>query len=757
MKSATVVLLDDDDAPHQKLDACAGAIAAGFNDFVHHNFYEQADQPNAPSIKIQLVHAKSPQQLVDELFGKGTLLLRGSGSDCILFFLDYVLDKNSGASLENCQVEYSPGRSMLFTEWLAHSFPHVPKVILTALPDPQTVSREVKSTLGDECQCLHKDILDNPERVRSELVGLFSQWSRPVFWRELRRYAMRGVKSFHTPGHNWGDAFARSIFQRGFYNTYGGNRPGTGGDANAGGMIFKTDLSVSVDELGDLSEPDKKSPLTQAQKLSARIFGAHETLFITNGTSTSNKAMLMTLLRPGETVLLDRNCHKSVHQAVVFSGAIPLYLPAAFNDTFNVWAPVERDTITRIVEGVSRWPPKDRPRMLVLTTATYEGVLYPINEIAKLCEANGMLFYADEAWAPYLRFHPYYRYSPHANILSRYNATDGGAHFIVQSTHKALAAFSQASMIHVSKGFFRLLQDDRFRWLSERFRIGRKGSYARFRHELLEVLRYWHSTSPHYPMMATLDCAGVQMRLEGMSLLNERLQWADQLRVKFGKSILGLAAIGGKSLVGQNFALDPLKLVVGFKSPEAGKKLKTVLQEAKIQWEKSTVACIEFLITIGTFRDQIYALDALLGVNSALLARSCEDFTPGPDSYALTRQQVQVTPREAALSESKLVPLEKAVGQIAAQMLVPYPPGIPVFLPGLRITDAMRRMVAAVADPHEVHGLYVEDGKSYVRVMAKFAQKKQASAPSDSLRTAEVVGRMSALVDAEIQRLAGGR
>ena len=116
--------------------------------------------------------------------------------------------------------------------------------------------------------------------------------------------------SWHTPGHNAGHAFSRSLFLQGFRHEYGA-------------MTFRADLSVSVHSLGDLSTPESRTPLADAQRLTSEIFGSAQSCYITNGSTTSNKAMLMTLLRPGETVLLDRNCHKSVHHAVVMAGAIP--------------------------------------------------------------------------------------------------------------------------------------------------------------------------------------------------------------------------------------------------------------------------------------------------------------------------------------------------------------------------------------------------------------------------------------------------
>ena len=183
-------------------------------------------------------------------------------------------------------------------------------------------------------------------------------------------------------------------------------------------------------------------------------------------------------------MLIDRNCHKSVHHAVVTSGAVPRYLPAHWNASLGVWGPVALEDIRKALESPVA-SETERPRLLILTTCTYEGVLYPVWEIARQCERAGVLFYADEAWAAYLNFHPYYTFGRGGGDAVRYNAVNEtcGAHFAVQSTHKTLAAFSQASMIHVSTRFKQLLEDDAspaFRWLRRRFALHGRGSYEKF-------------------------------------------------------------------------------------------------------------------------------------------------------------------------------------------------------------------------------------------------------------------------------------
>jgi arginine decarboxylase len=438
--------------------------------------------------------------------------------------------------------------------------------------------------------------------------------------------------------------------------------------------------------------------------------------------------MLMTLLRPGEVVLLDRNCHKSVHQAVVMSGALPLYLTPVYNKKLGVWAPLSRAEIMRYV--TAKYDENVRPRMLILTSCTYEGVLYPIHEIAAVCEAHGILLYADEAWAPYLRFHPFYTQEVNGR-KERYNATDAGAHFAVQSTHKGLAAFSQASMIHVGKGFRRLLEEtntEEFSWLCERFSFDGAPSYERFRHELQEILRYWHSTSPHYPMLASLDRSGIQMRIEGMHLLAERLRWVENITKRIEDAVGRPCVARMEHIVGSDrsnnfsgYLKDPLKLILVFADESSGSDFKKALEQAHIQWEKSSSGCIEFLVTVGTFNGHLQALLRVIVDNKNLLGlRDTSSIDESDFDSQIAAGQVTVLPRDAVSGPSELVPLEDSIGRVCAQMLVPYPPGIPVFLPGLEITAKMVELVNAAIESgsaHDVHGIFERGDGHFVRVL----------------------------------------
>ena len=674
-------------------------LTDAFREFCRETFNTREPLDYPP---LKLVQTPTPEAFAKALFTSGGArgVLTEAGRACCLFMID---DDMLGSTVDGVSLK----------AWLRMFFPAIPKVVLTRPGHPAVVLPVRRWTKKQAF------VFERPAKYHERIVHLFKSFWMPRFWQALGQYVrVKAGTNWHTPGHNGGRAFANSPFLHGFHEAFGST-------------IFRTDLSVSVESLGDLSSPESRTPLSEAQKLTSEIFGTAQSCYVTNGTSTSNKAMLMTLLRPGETVLIDRNCHKSVHHAVVTSGAVPRYLPARWNARLGVWGPVALEDIRAELGALDGRTVKQagdgRPRLLVLTTCTYEGVLYPVWEIARMCEKAGVLFYADEAWAGYLNFHPYYTFGRGHGDAVRYNAVNEtcGAHFAVQSTHKVLAAFSQASMIHVSTRFKALLEDDAtpaFRWLRKRFALHGRGSYEKFSHDLHEILRYWHSTSPHYPFMATLDIAGVQMRLEGMKLIDERLRWTAAFRKRVAQEcgrpetecFAGLDEIAGAGVDWRaaGYMKDPLKLILMFRNAQACAKFRKELLKAHIQWEKASSTTILFLVTAGTMEEHFEYLFHVCRQNKRLIGRP-ESSSGGAAVVAAVSSQAAVLPHDAALCDGELVPLEECEGRIASQFLVPYPPGVPVFIPGLRITKAMIQLIKSVIATEgvaAVHGLFCRGG-----------------------------------------------
>src|SRR4051794_39950991 len=240
--------------------------------------------------------------------------------------------------------------------------------------------------------------------------------ARTPFYDQLKNYVWMAKDQWHTPGHSSGESLRASPWINDFYEFMGEH-------------VFDADLSVSVPMLDSLMEP--KAVIAEAQTKAAKAFGARRTFFATNGTSTANKVIFQTLIAPGEKLILDRNCHKSVHHGVVLSGAHPIYVDAALNRKYGLYGPVPKRDLFRAI--------KKHPdaQALIITSCTYDGLRYDLPSIVEAAHDRGIKVIIDEAWYGFARFHPAFRPT----------ALEAGADYATQSTHKGLSAFSQAAVI----------------------------------------------------------------------------------------------------------------------------------------------------------------------------------------------------------------------------------------------------------------------------------------------------------------------
>jgi arginine decarboxylase len=285
---------------------------------------------------------------------------------------------------------------------------------------------------------------DTPEFVarhiireaRSYLDGL-----APPFFRALVDYAQDGSYSWHCPGHSGGVAFLKSPVGQMFHQFFGEN-------------MLRADVCNSVDELGQLL--DHTGPVAASERNAARIFNADHCYFVTNGTSTSNKIVWHNTVAPNDVVVVDRNCHKSILHAIIMTGAVPVFLPPTRNHYGIIGpiprAEFEPESIRRKIAAnpllADVDPASVRPRVLTLTQSTYDGVLYNVDDIKATTDGYIDTLHFDEAWLPHATFHDFYR-GMHAIGRDR-PKTKEALVFSTQSTHKLLAGLSQASQILVA-------------------------------------------------------------------------------------------------------------------------------------------------------------------------------------------------------------------------------------------------------------------------------------------------------------------
>jgi len=319
----------------------------------------------------------------------------------------------------------------------------------------------------------------------------------PPFFKALTHYAADGSYSWHCPGHSGGVAFLKSPVGQMFHQFFGEN-------------MLRADVCNAVDELGQLL--DHTGPVAASERNAARIYNCDHLYFVTNGTSTSNKIVWNSTVAPGDVVVVDRNCHKSVLHSIIMTGAVPVFLMPTRNH-FGIIGPIPKSEFEweNIQKKIDRNPfavDKDvKPRVLTITQSTYDGVLYNVEEIKEMLDGKIDTLHFDEAWLPHATFHDFYG-DYHAIGADRPRCKESMV-FSTQSTHKLLAGLSQASQILVQDAENNLLDRDMFN----------------------ESYLMHTSTSPQYAIIASCDVAAAMMEAPGgTALVEESLKEALDFR-----------------------------------------------------------------------------------------------------------------------------------------------------------------------------------------------------------------------------------
>ncbi|MFI1738174.1 Orn/Lys/Arg decarboxylase N-terminal domain-containing protein [Streptomyces sioyaensis] len=333
----------------------------------------------------------------------------------------------------------------------------------------------------------------------------------PPFFKALRRFDNAHEYSWHTPAHSGGVAFLKSPVGRAFHDYFGER-------------LLRSDLSISVEELGSLFE--HTGPVGAAERNAARVFGADRTYFVLHGDSTCDRMVGHFSVTRDEIALVDRNCHKSVLHGLVLSGARPVYLVPTRNG-YGLAGPLPpaeieaRSIASRIARNpLAQGAVSAEAPYAVLTNSTYDGLCYDALQVARALAPSTPRLHFDEAWFAYARFHPLYagRYGM-AVGPDTFPGPDRPTVFSTQSTHKLLAALSQSAMVHVKPAPRAPVEHDRFN----------------------EAFMMHGTTSPLYPMIASLDVAAAMMDgPQGRWLIDEAVTEAIRFRqsvVRIGRRI----------------------------------------------------------------------------------------------------------------------------------------------------------------------------------------------------------------------------
>lgn len=444
----------------------------------------------------------------------------------------------------------------------------------------------------------------------------------------LKNLSQKPHAAFYAPGHKRGQGIPESL-------------------ANLlGEAVFRADLP-ELPELDNLFAPE--TVIEEAQALAAEAFGAEKTWFLVNGSTCGVMAAILATCEPKDKIILPRNIHQSAIAGLIVSGAIPISIDPEYDRELDLAYSVTPEAI----ETALKQHPDAKAVMVLYPT--YHGICGDLKAIADITHRYNLPLLVDEAHGAHFAFHPDL---PPA-------ALSVGADLAVQSTHKVLGAMTQASMLH--------LQGKRI----DPNRIG-------------QALQLLQSTSPSYLLLASLDAARQQMALQGEALLTRTLQLADRARTQLSQianlSILELE----RSLPG--FAsLDRTRLTVNVsRLGLSGYRVDEILhQQLGVTAELPMSNHLTFMISIGnTATDIDKLIDAFSSLTASLPTcvpeEGCDRQTsrlsfapPFPAAPTLC-----LSPREAFFAPTETVLLERTVGRISAELICPYPPGIPVLMPG---------------------------------------------------------------------------
>ncbi len=427
-----------------------------------------------------------------------------------------------------------------------------------------------------------------------------------------------------------------------------GHKLGAGAPQELVDALGRQALALDIPNGGGVDDTHRTWRMQrQAEVLAADAWGADDASFLVNGSSTGNIAFLLGTCRPGDKVLIARNLHTSLLSGLILSGARPVYLYPEVHDGLNLTLDVSVDTVRRALDA------HPDARAVALISPSYTGVAADLRSIAALCRSRGVDLFVDEAWGPHFPFHD--RLPP--------GAVQAGASVAVTSIHKLLAGLTQSSLMTF-------------------------GAWGAGRDAIAPAVSLIETTSPSALIAASIDTARRQMALDGHRLLEQTIELALGARARL-QEVPGLHVVDESVIDSrQGAGFDPTRIMIDVqKTGLTGFQAEAILRsECRIGVEMSDLTGVIVHITIGDSPDSIDHLvsgfERLVSSQSGVASGTAVDNRLRSSGSVIFSTSPVLTPREAALGETSAIPLSSAVGEVAAEIITPYPPGIPVVAPG---------------------------------------------------------------------------
>ncbi|WP_100330775.1 aminotransferase class I/II-fold pyridoxal phosphate-dependent enzyme [Bacillus xiapuensis] len=450
-----------------------------------------------------------------------------------------------------------------------------------------------------------------------------SQNETPLF-SGLLAHAHKNPVQFHIPGHKKGVGMAPE-----FRDFIGKN-------------ALSIDL-INIAPLDDLHHP--QGIIQQAQRLAAEAFGADHTFFSVQGTSGAIMTMVMSVCGPGEKIIVPRNVHKSVMTAIIFSGAVPIFIHPEIDKDLGISHGI---TVSAVQRALEKHP--DAKGVLVINP-TYFGISGNLQQIVEVAHSYEVPVLVDEAHGVHIHFHDKLPLS----------AMQAGADMAATSVHKLGGSMTQSSILNVKEGLVSI-------------------------NRIQSILSMLTTTSTSYLLLASLDTARKHLATKGEEIIEQAIQLAESIRLRINE--IDRLYCAGEEILGSEatYDYDPTKLIISVKELGiTGHEAENWLRENfNIEVELSDLYNLLCIITPGDTKREadtlVAALQQLADTFAEHIKRShAEVLLPDIPLLALT-------PRDAFYADTEIVPFSESAGRISAEFVMVYPPGIPIFIPGEIIT-----------------------------------------------------------------------
>ncbi|MDO4615286.1 MAG: aminotransferase class I/II-fold pyridoxal phosphate-dependent enzyme [Lachnospiraceae bacterium] len=409
-------------------------------------------------------------------------------------------------------------------------------------------------------------------------------------------------------------------------------------------LLGQTCVSLDVNSmkpLDNLCSP--VSVIREAEELTADAFGASHAFFMVGGTTSSVQSMVLSVCKAGDEIILPRNVHKSVINAMILCGAIPIYVQPAIHSEIGIALAMEYEAVKKEILA------HPRAKAVLINNPTYYGICSDLKRITDLAHAHGMKVLVDEAHGTHLYFGENLPMSGMA----------AGADMASVSMHKSGGSLTQSSILllgpHMDAGYVR------------------------------QIINLTQTTSASYLLMASLDLSRRNLALHGKEAFAKVVQMTEYARDEIN-SIDGLYAYGKELINGTTVVdFDTTKLLtytqgIGLTGIEVYDLLR---DEYDIQIEFGDMGSILAYISIG---DRMQDLERLVGALEDITRHNRKPAFGQPISDFVA-PEVVCSPQMPFYAEFESLPLDETIGRISSESLMCYPPGIPMLAPGERVTN----------------------------------------------------------------------